>query len=190
MRRDMKQKKDCGKITIAIIILEFLVSSIGILSGFIWKANNNSVLWENLIYPKVKIATIDVSGKTKLEAINIIKNLYLSAFMSKKISVVGNDKTYVIEYSKLINNVNIEKIINEAINYGKDINLLEKNKIIRTGANKKFSFTYSYDEDYLKSIISEIEKNFRKEPVNASIEKSSDGKLQFISSINGYKVIR
>ena len=50
-----------------IIGLEFIICVIGLLLGFFWEVYDKNSQWEKLIYPGIKVAGIDLGGKTKME---------------------------------------------------------------------------------------------------------------------------
>jgi hypothetical protein len=75
-----------------LIIIEFLLGLIGVLCGFTWKIHNLDKKWENLIYPGIKIASVDVGGKTIDEAKRIINSKYIEPLQSNKITISANGR--------------------------------------------------------------------------------------------------
>lgn len=90
----------------------------------------------------------------------------------------------------MINSDDLDYVLDQAANYGKNLDIFSKNHMIKNGANKKYSVSFTYNAEYLNNIITEIEKDFQREPVNAAIEKSPDSELKFKNSINGLKIDR
>jgi len=66
--------KYCVTIVFKVLIAQFVLSFIGLSIGCIWQLNLENKKWSQLIYSDIKIANIDLSGKTKEEARDIIKS--------------------------------------------------------------------------------------------------------------------
>jgi vancomycin resistance protein YoaR len=184
----MKQKK--YKITFAakILILQLVLSSIAVLAGFTWRVYAEVKKRDNVVYPGISIANLDLSGKTKAEGISMVKSKYVDELFKRKIKVQGLDKVYVVEGSKLISNYNIDSAVTSALNYGKNLGLFEKGRLIRKGAEKEFKVSFSYNEAYIKEFVTSISGEINKVPINATVEKMSDGSIKIIDDITGYKV--
>lgn len=168
-----------------VLILEFLIYLTGVLFGLNWRIINENKKWDNLIYPGVKVACVDLSGRTLEDSKDLIKSQYIDPLLKKNISVVGNEKVYVLQNSKLITNYAIDNAIDKAFNFGKDLPFYKKNKIVRQGTKQEYDIVFSYDENYLREFIRSISKDVNKEPVNASIESTGNGKIEVKTGTKG-----
>ncbi len=174
--------------TAKILVLKFILCSIGILCGFTWEIYNENTKWDNLIYPNITVGKIDMSGKTKAESRNLIQTRYIEPLIRKKANIIVNDKVYTMEYSKLIKDYNIDSVIDEAFSLGKDLNFYQKHQLKRKGAKVNLDIPIFFNEGYIRDFIENIEKDINSEPVNASIQITPSGNVQLISDVKGYKI--
>ena len=85
---------------------------------------------------------------TKEKAIEVLEKDVKEPVEHKTIKVQAADKSIEIKYSDLSPEYNIDETVNEAMNYGKDLNLFEKNNLINgkgrlrmaSGRKKRTSF--------------------------------------------------
>jgi len=61
-----------------IMGLQLIVCIIGLFLGFFWGAYDKNKHWDKLIYPGIKVASIDLGGKTKEEGKKLIESQLLS----------------------------------------------------------------------------------------------------------------
>jgi len=182
--------KEKYRITIGfkILIVQCILSFIGLFIGAIWALNIESEKWSQLIYSDITIADIDLGGKTKEEAKNIIKLQYVDVILSKKTYVNIDDKNFSVDNSNLIKSYDIDSVIEEAFDFGKDLNIIEKYKLIKSGSRKKFNLDFTYNDDYVKAFTMNIEKEVNKIPVNASIEIKDENLIKINGDTKGYKL--
>ncbi|SKA73108.1 Vancomycin resistance protein YoaR, contains peptidoglycan-binding and VanW domains [Clostridium sp. USBA 49] len=150
--------------------------------------NNIIKPYENLIFPNVFIENLNLSGKTKKEALDIIHQKYSDEILNKKINIKKENKNYNINYSKLNAKYNIEETVNEAFEYGKNYNIFKKYKLIKNPIDKKLKLEFTYDPKYIKEFVSDIAKDINKSPVNASLKMISSGKFSITPEIEGEKL--
>lgn len=134
--------------------------------------NNTIKVYDNVIYSGVLIEDVDLSLKTKNEALKLIQQKYTNEVLKKKINIKGENKTYTIDYSKLSAKYNAEEAVNEAFNYGKDKNLFEKYKLVKSPVNKKLELKFSSDNTAVKEFVAGIQKDIDKNPTDAAIKRS------------------
>jgi vancomycin resistance protein YoaR len=187
MREKRKVNKKGKMIFISIVSAVILIVAGGV-GGYTYHIRTANQAWDGLIYPGVKIAELDLSGKTKVEAIDLLKAKYGDVVLNKKINILSDKKTYTIEYSKLNARYDIEDKVNEAFNYGKDLDMFEKNKLINASAIKEYKLTFTQDAKYVGELLAVIEKDVNKEPVNASLKMVVRGKFDVTNDIKGYKL--
>lgn len=171
-----------------ILIAQFISSFIGLIVGCMWGINIENKKWSQLIYRDIKIANIDLGGKTKEEARSILKSQYIDTILNKKLYVTVNDKIYSIDNSRLIKGYDIDKGINEAFNFGKNLSILKKHELIKAGSKKSYSLNFICDDDFIKEFTSNIEKENNKNPVNTEIAMNDDGTIKLGSDTSGYKI--
>lgn len=186
MRKRAKKNKVNGAL-ITAILCSVLILIVGA-SGYYWHVYSNVKKYANLIYPGTKIADIDMKGKTKEEAINILKAKYGDVVLKKKIIINANNKAYTIDYSKLNAKYDIEDVVEKAFSYGKNLKLFDQKKLINKGTSQNYQLKFSYDSAYVKQILDTIDKDVKVDPVNASISMVSGGVFKITPDVKGFKL--
>ncbi len=181
-----KRKRKNKTLKIVIVAVALLI---GILSlSYISQVYNKTVKWDDVIYPGVSVGEIDLTGKNKQEATNILTNKYGNAILKKKITVKVLDKSYDMDYSKLNARYNIEEVVNEAMAYGKEGNMFSKHHLIKNPNKKSVDLKFAYDPKYINEFVSDIAKATNRNPVNASIKAVSEGNFKITEDKIGYKL--
>ncbi|WP_406541679.1 VanW family protein [Clostridium ljungdahlii] len=144
--------------------------------------------YNECIYPGVKVEGINLSGKTEKEAVDTLKHKYVNEALKKNILIKAGNKVYKINYSKLNMNYNIEDTVKDAFKYGKKGSIYDKYKIIRSAKEKQFSLKYSYNKSEAEEIISKIENDFDKKPIDAKITRDKNDKFQVTSEKQGQEI--
>lgn len=152
--------------------------------------NINSTIkkYSNVIYPDVAIEDIDLSGKTKAEAIDLLQKKYGDIILKKKIDIKALNNTYTIDYSKLNAKYDIEEVVNEAFSYGKDLSFLEKYKLIKNPNPIQKRLKFTYDSKQVKNLIANMQKKIDISPINSTISMISSGKFSITQDENGLKL--
>lgn len=168
-----------------IVILKF-VGIIAILAGCYtlsiqFKINK----WKDKIYPGIIVHGVDVSGKSKEEAIEKL-NLELSKINNKNIIVKAKSKEFKINLKNVSPKYNIEESVQTALNIGKNEGMFSKNNWINGKNSKIIEANCNYDIDKMEEMKNEVKNNLIKEPKNATIIKSKDNKFIIIDSEKGY----
>lgn len=156
-------------------------------AGFV-HMNNVVTPYEKVILPGVIIEDINLSGKTKEEAFNLIQQKYGDEVLKKKVNIKGANRTYTIDYSKLNAKYNTEETVNEAFIYGKNHGIFEKYKHIKKPVEKKIELKFTYDEKPIKELAAGMTKEIDKAPVNASIKMVGRGKFSITPEEPGAKL--
>lgn len=183
-----KKRKKTRRIVIPVIsgAALILMLAAAIYIGYIYKYAKN---WEGLIYPGITIADIDMGGKTREEAIELLKSKYGDVLLKKKITIKTDAKSYEIDYARLNARYNISEQADEAFRFGKDLNFFKKYDMIKEPEEKLLELSFAYNGKYIKDVIAAIEKDVNKEPVNGAIEMVSSGKFKVTPDIKGYKLL-
>ncbi|MDT8717810.1 VanW family protein [Clostridium sp. 19966] len=145
--------------------------------------------FEGYIYPDVKIQNEDMSGRTVEEAKKILTDKYEDTIKNKKININVNSKAYSISYDQLEAKYDIDKIVDEAYQYGHDGSILDKYKLITKPQSKSFSLSFSYNNSskVVDDLVNNIKKDVNKDPKNGSITKAGSG-FQVTPDKDGYKL--
>lgn len=143
--------------------------------------------WDEIIYPGVKVGSIDLSGKNKEEAKTLIKEKYENRISDKKLIVSAKGKEYNIEYKNLEAEYDIDDAVNKAFKYGKDDNIFSKYSEIKNKKGTVIKIKFSYNEEKINPVIQQIKKDVDKNPVNHTLKKSGE-KFSIVDGSNGYKI--
>jgi vancomycin resistance protein YoaR len=143
--------------------------------------------FDNVMFPGVIIESVELSGKSKEEALEILKEKYSKPILSKKIHVKTPSKTYTINYSQLNPQYNITEVIDEAFAYGKNLNIISKYKLIKSPELKKYNLQFSYDNKPIDEMIESISKDINTKPKEATI-KSVNGGFQVTEDEKGFEL--
>lgn len=146
--------------------------------------NNTAKAWSNRIYPGVKIENQDLSGKTRYEAKNIMKQKYKTGIIKNKLNIKGKSSTYTLEISKIDPKYNIDETVDKAFNYGKDRSLFKKFELIKFSPAKQYDLKFTYNYKVLDELIEKIKKDVNKEPVNATLNINGE-KIKVVSEKKG-----
>lgn len=169
---------------IIIIVFLILLGSVGFVSYSYYKVKQ----WDNLVYPGVKIETMDLSGKTKEQAQKIIKEKYSNIVLSKKIIITTPDKDYNIDYSKLDSKYNINEVIDKAFSYGKNEGVFGKYKLINFSTENQLKLKFDYNNKIIDEVVKAVENDVNKAPINAKLKKLDNGGFDVSESIVGQKL--
>lgn len=177
------KKEKTGKKVKLKVNKKKMIRALGILVIFIYIIHTTWVhfrvtQYDKLIYPGIKVEGVKLGGKTKGEAITLLKKNYEKELLRKNILIKVQDKVYTISYSKLNINYNIEDTVEDAFKYGKDKGFYDKYKAIKKAEEKQFRLKYNYDRKEIEEVIKKIEEQFNKDAVDASIIKSIDDKFK------------
>lgn len=181
-KENVNNKNIVCKIIISLII--FIV--IGVIStyGYIFMVVRD---WEMKIYPNIKIYNLSLEGLNKEEALKFLDSKYSNLINKKIIDLRYNEKNYNISYEELGVKYDAEDIINEALSYGKDKDLIKRYKLINSNyeivLNPNFTFNKEVEEEFLNSITKDI--NVDKKEATIAIE---NGSIIITNDVTGIKV--
>lgn len=172
-----------------ILIIEIMISMAGIFSGFSWNLYNRNKAWDKLIYPEVSVSGIYLGGKTPDEGKDLLEKQLVAPILSNNIIIDADGKKFTLDKTKIISDNNINNVISEAFDFGKNFNALEKYKIIKyPDLSKDFNIDFSINEDYIKDSVKAISNELNRGPSNASIYYSDDGTMQITDDRKGIKI--
>lgn len=170
--------------TLGIIgILGFLV-----LGGYYIYVKNIVGQWENKIYPKVMSYGIDLSNLTKEEAIEKLDKEISEKINNKVINIIIEEENFVLNYKDLEAIYDINSMVDEALNYGKNLSLLKKYNLVRgLGEDTEIKGGIVYNEEKLKDFESYVKSKVNKDAVNATIS-IEQGNINIKKEVIGKKI--
>ncbi|GAA0744573.1 VanW family protein [Clostridium oceanicum] len=181
----VRKFSNMSKITkIFLVLVTLVLISLG--GGYIYIKNEVSK-YNNLIYPSVYIENINLSSKSKTEAKNIMNKKFSNPIEKKNINIIDDGESYSLLYSKLKPKYDIDKAIDEAFDYGKNLKILDKYNIINKKETKKYKLSLSYDKKYLREFLNYVEKKINRNYENAKINVSN-GNINITDDKKGKKL--
>lgn len=144
--------------------------------------------WNGVMLPGTKIESLDVTGKTKEQTLEIINKKYKSAIENQKLIVTAPNKKYELKYSNMKAKYNIDETINEAFKYCRNMNVFTKFAHIKNPTIREFKFKFSYEPKVLDNFIKSIEQDINKEPKNATIQILGGGSFDVTPEQTGVKL--
>ncbi|WP_243175854.1 VanW family protein [Clostridium sp. NSJ-49] len=137
--------------------------------GVMANINNKVKSWEDKVYPGVHAYGVDLSGKTKDEAVAILNDQLATLVNDKSITVTVGDKSFNIKYADIGSTINADKTAEEALAYGKEEGMFKKNSYIKDGVDTEVNTELTYDEAKLKEFEDKINTEVEIPAVDASI---------------------
>lgn len=141
---------------------------------------------EDKVYPKIVINDIDMTGRTKKEAIEILESK--SIVPDKQIIINANNKKYILNTKDLKSHNNIKEIVDKAFSYVRDLSPAKKAELIKSSKERKFSTTETFNKDIIINLLNKIEKEVNQKEKNASVKGVNSGKLIINNHIAGRKL--
>ena len=170
---DDKVKKPMSKNKkITIVVSAIVLIIVGIAIGYFMSVKNEVDSWADKIYPGVQAYGIDLGGKTKDEAIDIINSQLIPLIGNKVINVTVGDKTFELKYSDINPSVSADKTVEQALEYGKDKKMFEKKEMIENSVDCKVDTVLSYDEEKVKEFANSVNEQVKVDAVDAKISIS------------------
>ena len=144
------------------------------------------------ILPGIKIAGVDVGGKTSQEATDILAEYVSSANAEYKITLRHSSKTVELSGDELGRTANVDTVVNAAFSYLRDTE--DDAELLRLAQQlevdgKDFLLAYSLDDERLRAAVANLSLEIGTPAVNATVSMS-DGKLVYSDDKNGTEVDR
>lgn len=145
--------------------------------------------WNDKIYPGVVVKGVDLSEKTKEEAVAVLNQEFSSRIVDKKINISINGQAFIYTYGDILATYDIEKSAEDAFNFGKDKSIFAKNSLIKNKNNEQheIELEFNYDEKKFSTIKEEVAKKVKIEPKNANISITG-GNINISKDVIGYKL--
>lgn len=187
MRRNRRGRKRAKKNKLVVPFMIFGILLLSAACGYVTYNYNYIKYWNGLIYPGVTVGGVNLSEKTKDEAQEILKHNFSEQIVKKNININVEGKIYTLNYSKISPKYSIDDAVNAAFNYGKSSNMFVQYIMLKMNKDENFDLNFAYDEKPVKELISNIQSEVNKDPVNASLG-IDNGNLNVISEVNGKKL--
>ena len=184
-----KKKKRQGLIVLLSIIVVLIVAVSAIFLIYYSNTKKLSKEWKNKIYPGVVVDSIDLSGKTKEEAKDLLNEECTEKLLNKELKIIVEDKTFQYKYSDISAGYDVDKCIEEAINYGKDLSIFKQRKLIKNKDNNKqeLKLNFTYDEEKFAELEENIKSQVDIAPENAILHFSY-GDFYVTKEVVGYEL--
>lgn len=146
-------------------------------------ANSN----KSKIYNNIYIENIDMSGLTKEEAIDKLKE---SIYCNKEINFLYDEHIYPLNFDFIELNYNIEDTVEKAFNIGRNKNIVDNTKIkinLKLGDKINFRLEPKYNNEKINDYIEILCSQINKEPVDATINIEQDN-IKVTDEVIGIKI--
>ena len=176
-------KKKIG--VIILIILGLLV-----VGGFTGNYIITNKVEVDTIYPGISVDGIDISNKTKDEALKLIKDKK-ELDKEETMTLSSGENTYTMALDEIGYDYNYDEVIDQAYDYGRDGTVYERYKEIRTIEREKINLNLesSYDKDKVKEVVDKVSNNLDIESKDA-VFNFNGGNFQIEPEVDGSKVQR
>lgn len=131
--------------------------------------------YDNLIMPGISIDGIDVGNMSMEEAKNELHKKYTDELSNRLVSITVGDNNYNINYDDLDVHFNIDETVDEAFSVNRDLKTLKKFKAIKNPEVKELNISFTYNDEAINSMVSNIESEVNVEKKDATITKSGSG---------------
>lgn len=170
-----------------IIIASVLIVIIACTLGYISSVKNKVESWNDKIYTGVTVHGVDLSGKTKEEAVETLNGELITQISGKKINVTVGDENFQLNYGDINPAIDVETIADKALAYGKDAGLFEKNSMINKGKDHELEVTLTYDENKINEFVSTVNDAVKVDAQDAQIVISY-GNVNITPEVTGKKI--
>jgi vancomycin resistance protein YoaR len=192
-KRSSKKRSAKAKIILLIVLI---VVVIGGVIGFVIKHQYDQkldkILNVDTFYTGISIQGIDMSGKTKEEAKEILTDMESSLRDTIDINVVYEDQTYHYTQDDFHYQYNTDEIVEEAYNLGREGSRWERYRQVKKLQEEPVSLSVDakLDDSNIEQIVSDIAAQLDTEPVNPSttFNPNSDPMFVSVEGKNGRKI--
>ena len=140
------------------------------------------------IYHNVKVAELDVSGKTKSQVEYILINK-IEALEQKEVILSANDQEATVKITDTGLNIDIDQILNDSYAVGRDSNFL--NQLYKSAktifVKREIKIRTILDQEKFSKLLNEKIPSLSVKPINAEL-KIEAGEITEVSEQNGQSV--
>lgn len=141
----------------------------------------------NEIYSGISVNGIDISGKTKEEALQQLQQEADNHISSQKITIQQEDRAWEIPFTELDVKYDIEASVEEAWQTGRTGELKDRYKIVTDVAQTKkdIPVSYTYDKQKVKEKLEAISTEFNVDAKDSTLTRKN-GAFQITDEQKGY----
>ncbi|MDR5587328.1 MULTISPECIES: VanW family protein [Clostridium] len=174
LRKISSNKK---KKRIIIGICAFIVIISALFTGYFLSINKIVEEWNNKIYLGVAVQDVNIGGMTKEEAREKLIQELQGKIGDKKVSIKIGESEFELLYSDISPVYDIDNVINDAMNFGKNDSVLKKYSYIKNKGKDKheIDLNLSYDEEKLKAYEEMVKSKVEDEPKDATLSINGNG---------------
>ena len=164
-----------------------LVMILAATMGYFFSIKSKVDSWNNKIYSGISIYGVDLSGQTAEEAKTTLESELITQINNKIVNVKVGEESFQLSYNDISSLIDIDAIVDDALAYGKDASLFEKNSMIKKGVNHEIETILAYDENKIIEFANHVNDAVRIEPTDASINISG-GAISISNETTGKKI--
>lgn len=152
----------------------------------------NNKLNSGYFYEGIYVDGIELSGYSRDEAINLLKDKKQKEIEAKKMKILS-DRNKEFEFTLSLKDLgydyNYEKAVEEAHNVGREGNFIERYRFIRNLLKDPLNIelVYYYDPNSIDKYVDEISETLYEEPKDATL-KFDGTKFHITDEVVGYEV--
>ena len=164
-----------------------LVMILAATMGYFFSIKSKVASWNNKIYSGISIYGVDLSGQTAEEAKTTLESELITQINNKIVNVKVGEESFQLSYNDISSLIDIDAIVDDALAYGKDASLFEKNSMIKKGVNHEIETILAYDENKIIEFANHVNDAVKIEPTDASINISG-GAISISNETTGKKI--
>lgn len=142
--------------------------------------------YDSLVYPNITLYEEDVSKLNEKQLNEKVSDL-ANNINNNKIIIKLDDKDYEILLSNIIDKLDVVKVENEIMSYGKDKTFLEQFGLIYLGVKRNYNFHINVNNEALEKEVNKIYDDTHLSPIEPTLEMNGD-KLNIIEGKNGKSI--
>ena len=178
------------------VITTSIVLAILVLAGLIYYFYNNQkeeekkreILSSSLIYDGISVDNIDLSNKTKDQALGEVKSK-VESILNKSFKIIVDEETFETTLKDLGLEIYYTKAVDDAYNFGRRGSSDSRLAIINEAKENPIIFETKtvINSDVLNAYIDDLNKKLLKEPTEAHVEFTAEG-FNIIEGENGVEI--
>lgn len=198
-----------GKMKIKLFMTSLLVTAVLALTGCAEDhqvqeqkdLNTTMQLWHELskeaqealntdtIYPGVTVMGVDLGGKTKAEAKDLIIDQINGEILDHRVTLKHADQKWTYTFAELGVSADAGEIVDRAFEIGRSGDVRQRIELIQSlqQQSQEMQLDTAFDEDKLTSVLEGLKEEIGTEPVDASITRL-DGKFVITPEVNGVEL--
>lgn len=178
------------------VITTSIVLAILVLAGLIYYFYNNQeeeekkrgILSSSLIYDGISVDNIDLSNKSKDQALGEVRSK-VESILNKSFKIIIDEETFETTLKDLGLEINYTKAVDDAYNFGRRGSSDSRLAIINEAKENPINFETKtvINSDVLNAYIDDLNKKLLKEPTEAHVEFTAEG-FNIIEGENGVEI--